>query len=297
VSAAGALLAPEQALLLDRLAIGGISGVSPSAAGVRQTRARGMGLEFQDYRAYQPGDDPRAIDWTVEARLRQLVVRTSRAHGRIDVHVLIDASASMALGQPSKWSCASRLAAAVCYVANGHRDASGLASFASGVLTRLPPATGPAQLYRVLQLLDASAPKGQSAIAAALESYAAASRGPGLVVVISDFFEPGAAIPGLQHLLYRGLTPAVLQVVAAEEVAPELEGEGLVVDIEDNEAAGVSVDDGVVASYQRRLATHQALLHEFCIAHRCPRARIQSDMTFREQLAELLGCGLFSTAT
>ena len=73
-------------------------------------------------------------------------------------------------------------------------------------------------------------------------------------------------------------------------------GETAVVDVEGEGGAGVPVDDGVVAAYQRRLAEHQALLHEFCIAHRCPRACVQSSLTFREQLSELLASGLFSTS-
>src|SRR5919201_3918555 len=79
------------------------------AAGSRHARTRGHGLEFRDYRHYQPGDDPRRIDWTVDARLRQLVVRVFRAEAQLRLHVLLDTSASMCVGAPaSKLACAAR---------------------------------------------------------------------------------------------------------------------------------------------------------------------------------------------
>src|SRR2546421_9510905 len=102
---------------LDRLALAAPS-ATPSP-GTRHARPHGHGLEFRDYRRYQPGDDPRMIDWTVEARLRQLVVRTFRAEGRLQVQIVVDTSASMAIGSPSKLTCAARVASALAYVAAG----------------------------------------------------------------------------------------------------------------------------------------------------------------------------------
>jgi uncharacterized protein (DUF58 family) len=215
------LLSPDDARLLDRLALGdrGIP-VSPAPNGVRRARARGAGSEFHEYRHYQPGDDPRAIDWTVEARLRQLVVRVPRAEGHLRLHVLVDTSSSMSIGQPDKLTCATRAAAALCYVAVEHRDAAGVSSFRDRITTWLPPAEGRGQLFRALEALGTWLPAGVSAIDRALEQYAGAMAGPGLAVVLSDFFQPGAGLQGLQALLARGLVPAVLQVVAPEEISP-----------------------------------------------------------------------------
>ena len=95
------MLAPAEALMLDRLTFGGAASALPATTGVRRARASGTGVEFHEYRRYQPGDDPRSIDWTVEARLRQLVVRVSRADGHLRLHVLIDTSASMSVGNPT----------------------------------------------------------------------------------------------------------------------------------------------------------------------------------------------------
>lgn len=286
------MLAMEEASLLDRLTLGaGPSPVVPTAAGTRRARTRGTGVEFHDYRSYQPGDDPRGIDWTVEARLRQLVVRVTRGEGHIRLHVLLDASGSMSIGEPTKLSCAARAAAALCYVAVERRDAAGVSTFRDGIATYMPPAQGRATLFRALETLAAVVPSGRSAIDRALEQYAAAVRGPGLVAVLSDFFEPGAGIHGLQSLLHRGLTPAVLQVVAPDELSPDVDDDTQLVDVE-HDRSSLIVDYGALAAYRTRLAEHEATLRTFCAAHGCSWGRLRSDMPFRELLAVLQASGL-----
>ena len=186
----------------------------------RRARTRGAGLEFHEYRHYQAGDDPRSIDWTVEARLRQLVVRVSRAEGHLRLHVLIDGSASMGVGTPDKLACA-RESRQLCVtwpssagmppaVSSFGRSRTDLHAACCRTSATLPGIRG----NRVAD------PSGASSIEHALESYAAAVSGPGLVVVLSDFFEPGAGLRGLQSLLHRNLTPAVVQIVAEEEMHP-----------------------------------------------------------------------------
>jgi uncharacterized protein (DUF58 family) len=292
------MLAADHAFLLDRLTLGaGASAVLPTAAGVRRARTRGAGIEFHEYRPYQPGDDPRGIDWTVEARLRQLVVRVARGEGHVRLHILLDASASMSIGSPAKLTCAAQIAAALCYVAVERRDAAGVSTFGEGITTYMPPAEGRAQLFRAFATLSEIVPRGPSAIDRALEQYAAAVRGPGLVAVLSDYFEPGAGTQGLQSLLHRGLTPVVLQVVAREELLPELDEDTELVDIEHGHASSVVVDRGVLAAYHTQLSRHEATLKTFCAAHGCLWARIRSDIPFRELLTVLQGIGLLGVRT
>jgi hypothetical protein len=125
--------------LLERLALrADATAIRPGAGGVRRTRGRGPGTEFHEFRPYQPGDDLRTVDWTVEARLHQLVVRVPRAHGHLRVHVLVDVSASMSIGEPAKLACAAQVAAAVCYIAARHRDAAGVSTFRERITSYMP---------------------------------------------------------------------------------------------------------------------------------------------------------------
>jgi uncharacterized protein (DUF58 family) len=289
------MFSPEQARVLNRLALGaGPAAPAASTAAMRRARVRGAGLEFQEYRHYEPGDDPRSIDWTVEARLRQLVVRVAQSDGHIRLHVLVDGSASMGIGVPDKWSCARSLAAVLCYVAQERRDMAGVAIFDEDVRAYAPPATGRPQLFRAFGLLDDAAPSGVSNIDRALTRYGAAARGPGLAIVVSDFFSPSLSLDGLRYLRHRGLSPAVVQVVAQEELEPEIEGDVELQDIEDLAGPALIVDERAIAAYKARLAEHHARLTGFCREHAMPFARITSDATFAAKLAALQAAGLIS---
>jgi uncharacterized protein (DUF58 family) len=288
------MLSREEAQLLSGLALGGGAATTPAlSAALRRARMQGSGLEFHDYRHYQPGDDPRSIDWTVEARLQQLVVRVARADGHLTVHALVDTSASMGIGVPDKLSCASRIAAALCYVALEHRDAAGVATFDTDLRVLLPPATGRGQLHRALTTLSAQRASGGSAIGLALMRYGAVARGPGLAVVISDFLTLDPGFTGLEYLLYRGLSPAVVQVLAPDDTDPAFDDAELV-DVEDTSAGTVIVDRSTIAAYKGRLAAHQEALHAFCAERHIPVARVSSSASYDVVVGELERVGLVS---
>ena len=287
------MLSADEARLLDGLTIGGATaGVIASASGLRRARTRGAGVEFHDYRHYQPGDDPRSIDWTVEARLDQLVVRVSRAEGDLRLHALVDTSQSMSLGAPAKLSCATKLAAALSYVAIERRDAAGVATFADNVRTFVAPAAGREQLFRILSALGSVTTRGRSSVDDALLQYGAAIRGPGLVVVISDFFEPGGGRQGLRYLLHRGLTPAVVQIIAPEEWNPGVSEATEIVDVEE-QARRLVVNAAMVVAYRQRLAQHVTELQTFCLTHRLACVQVDSSSSFKSQLAALEASGIF----
>lgn len=286
------MIAGDEAILLDRMAIGGSAAAASAWSGSRRTRVRGSGLEFHEYRAYQPGDDPRSIDWTAEARLRQLVVKVSKAEGGARVHLLVDVSASMGIGAPDKLACARRLAAALCYVAIARREATSASTFTASIDQHIGPASGRPQLVRVMSLLGAATAAGQSSLDDALFAFGSAVRGPGLVVILSDFLEPRRSLAGFHYLLHRGLTPAVVQVVAAEEVEPVLNEETELFDVERASTRPVVVDASFVDGYRRRIEEHCATFRDFCAAHNLPWTRITTDLPFTRQVAHLEQAGL-----
>ena len=289
------MLTADEARQLDRLGTGASRAAATAAvSGLRHARVRGSGIEFQDYRHYQPGDDPRSIDWTVEARLQQLVVRVSRGEGHLRLHLLVDVSASMLTGSPDKLHAARKIAAALSYVALERRDAVGVTTFSEGLVAHVPPAAGRPQMFRIFATLREAAGSGRSAIHKALVDYASAVRGGGLVVVISDFFQPHDTTEALEYLLYRGFTPSVIQVVAADEVRPGVLGEEEIVDIEDASAAPIVIDAAAVASYLDRFARESSRLSEFCTRRGLPWLRVESSLPFEAQVHACVKAGLMS---
>jgi uncharacterized protein (DUF58 family) len=290
------VLSSEETQTLDRLAFVAPPTVAlPAASGLRRARLRGAGLEFHEYRHYQPGDDPRSIDWTVEARLRQLVVRVARADGHLSLHTLIDVSRSMNTGTPSKLACAAKIAAALSYVSIERRDQAAVSSFTHEVVDHVPPATGRPQLFRIFKTLEAQRASGRSGIDEALVSYGSAIRGPGIVVVLSDFFDAHSDLRGLRFLLHRRLLPAVVQVVSTEELHPAFADGTEIIDIEDESVPGLVADAATRSAYEARMAEHSAALRAFCLQHGLPWVRITSNASFGQMLSSIEAAGLLSS--
>jgi uncharacterized protein (DUF58 family) len=274
------LLSPLETARLDRLTLGSAaSHAAASTAGLRHARARGYGLEIADHRPYQPGDDPRQIDWNAEARLRQLAVRVHESEGQAHVHVALDTSRSM----HAKLDWAARIAAAITYVAIARRDLAGLSLFSSTLHTHLPAARGRVHLHQALQQLGRVRAADPSQLTPAFTELAHRIRPPAFVVVISDFYTPGFGLDGIDALAARGLDPAVVQIVSDDEADPPIRDGSRLVDVENSASALANV-----AAYRRRFSEMTATIHAHCRAHGMPYLQLRSSMTFDRALDALI---------
>lgn len=163
VGATALLPQAELARLAQALAryLGGrkIAATSTRMAG----RRAGQGLDFLDFRDYQPGDDFRSIDWRVSARVGGTQVRRYSGELASDWYLCLDGSASMAAGGGDKWLQAQRLTAAFAYVLLylGHRVA--LLQFSDEVDALCPPGRGHGQYARLLATLEQHPPPASGA--------------------------------------------------------------------------------------------------------------------------------------
>jgi uncharacterized protein (DUF58 family) len=279
------VLSAAEARLLDRLAFAprGLAAAAGSPT-LHHANVRGHGLEFHDFRAYQPGDDPRTIDWTVHARLRQMVVRTTRAEAQLRLHLLIDTSLSMSIGTPSKLAFANKLAAALACIAARRRESLGVATFDRRVRTFVTPTTGRGQLLRVLSTLQQNVSADRSSLNEALSAYGSMVRGPGLVVIVSDFFDPAGTLDGLRFLLHRGLRPALLRVAADEECDPGLADELELIDVEQPMAPAIVVNSDAIAAYRARLTRWFDSIEAFCRSEGIPWIPLRTSLSLEASL-------------
>ena len=142
-------------------------------------------------------------------------------------------------------------------------------------------------------MANQAAPGGVSGMDRALEAYAAVTRGPGLVAVLSDYFDETSSGSGLQALVHRGLTPVVVQIVAPEELEPALADDTELVDVEDDARAPLVVDPAAVEAYRRRMDEHSDALRSMCRSRGLTWMRIESDTSFKDMLAGFDAAGLF----
>ena len=151
------------------------------------TSRRGRGLEFSDFRQYRPGDDFRHIDWNIYSRLDQLFLKLHASEEDLTLHLIVDASASMGFGEPSKFDHARRLAAALAYIALHNLDRVGVSVFADGSGREPAPHQGAASHGPPARFPRASCPApGRRASAPRCATSRRVTRSPGLVILISD---------------------------------------------------------------------------------------------------------------
>lgn len=229
--------------LLDRYALA--SKALSRSSGERLAREAGQSVEFHDYRPYESGDELRAVDWRVYARTGRVMTRLYQAERTIDVHVLLDTSRSMQVG--GKLRYATDVARLLAYVA--HRDARVQVHDVRG--GRSAAGMGRAALASAWERLS-TAETGPDAPAPvrAVRDFALGLprvRGAGLVLVVSDLFDPAPLRPALLALRARGLDAAFLQVLADEDLDP-VPGRLEVVDVEDGGRLLVGPDE--VAAYR-----------------------------------------------
>src|SRR5690348_18424364 len=107
------VLEPKEFRLLEGLRLNPRKSFGGKVRGERLTKKKGISIEFADYRDYAEGDDLRHLDWNVLARLDSPIMKTYRDEEDLAVHLLVDGSASMEFGEPTKLEGAKRIAAAM----------------------------------------------------------------------------------------------------------------------------------------------------------------------------------------
>jgi uncharacterized protein (DUF58 family) len=174
------------------------------------------------------------------------------------VRLLLDASRSLEVGEPSKLDHARRLAAAIGYLAlaQGQRAEVSVLGVADGeraLRTRGRSRRGRAGVTTLIRELEAVTPGGGTNLASAVRSIAESSPRPGLLAVLSDFFDAGPVIEALGLARALGHELVLVQILDQSELSPELEGDLTLEDVETGAAVEISADPAAISAYLKRL--------------------------------------------
>jgi uncharacterized protein (DUF58 family) len=203
------LLDPAEVARLGGIEIVAEGVVEGFMAGLHRSPFRGFSVEFTEHRAYQPGDDPRYLDWRILARVDRLFVKQFEEETNLRAMLLVDASRSMAWrgaeDRLTKREYADRLAAALALILLRQRDATGLITFDEAVRQVIPARVKTGQWSRLVRGLLAT-PDGQGTAAAdALRHVTGLLARRGLVIFLSDLlFDRDLALTALRYLRHRG---------------------------------------------------------------------------------------------
>ena len=148
------MIAPKEAFqYIRRLQIKALRNVDDLFAGIYRSAFKGRGLEFEDVREYQPGDDIRTIDWNVTARSQKLYVKNFREERELTVMLVVDISGSSRFSHTPrlKSEMIAEIAALLAFSAIKNQDKVGLLLFTSEVELYLKPMKGVRHLLRVIR--------------------------------------------------------------------------------------------------------------------------------------------------
>ena len=169
--------------------------------GQARSRVKGSGLEFDQLRDYQMGDDVRAIDWNSSARNNKLLIKQFNDERQRTVIIALDISHSCFYGSDVqlKEDLLAQFAAIISYAAMVNKDEVGLLLFNQKVHLYIPPAKGRAHVQLILEKIFSAEPQsGETNLEVALDYLASLRKKNAMVFLISDFitctFEPKLAI-------------------------------------------------------------------------------------------------------
>ncbi len=166
--------------------------VSDALAGAYHSVFKGQGMDFEESREYQPGDEIRSIDWNVTARTGKPHVKVYREERELTMMLVVDLSASNAFGSgnSSKRELAAEVASTLAFSASRNSDKVGLAVFTDKIELLIPPRKGREHILRLIREILFFEPKNRATdIACTLDEINRLLKRKAIVVLISDFLQ------------------------------------------------------------------------------------------------------------
>ena len=238
--------------------------VNDVLAGEYESVFKGRGMEFDEVREYQPGDEVRSIDWNVTARLGQPYVKRFVEERELTVLFLVDLSASGAFGsaRQTKNEVAAELCALLAFSAIKNNDKVGLVAFTDCIELFLPPAKGPTHVLRLIrELLGFTPRQARTNIGLGIDYLARVMTKRSVVFLISDFQGEDFSRP----LRILGKKHDVIAVSVTDPREVRLPDVGLI-ELEDAETGEQIVIDtrsaGVRGRYEQIGTARQGRLRE-----------------------------------
>jgi len=236
-------------------------------AGMHASPFQGFSAEFDQYRGYTPGDDPRSFDWRIFGRTGQTMVKRFRDESNTSLYLILDSSASMGYtvsqGLP-KLRLAGIMAGALATLAYRQRDGIGLYSGSAGLEQSLAPRSGGAQYREVLNRLQNLLPQGQSGFKAVLASAAQRMKSGSMVFVFTDLWQNADDIlAGLKQIRAKNQAVSLVHLATAQEKDLKDRGEIVYRDLESGETLRLTPET-FRQTYGRAFAQHVASVRVAC---------------------------------
>jgi uncharacterized protein (DUF58 family) len=252
------LLDPKVLMAIKDLSIAAKTTIDGFMNGINKSTIKGQGMEFSQYRSYQPGDDLRSLDWKMFARSDRYYILESEIETSISVRFVIDASSSMAHkdGNFTKIDYARYLAASLAYLANLQGDAIGLYVLNETGIFSMSPKLDYQHLSRLFFQLEQIKPEASFAKPIHYRELYAGSQKKELLVFITDMYQADQeiltfldAVNTLKHEV------VVFHLMAENELSLNFKGYSTFEDMETGSSIQIN-QDSARASYKKSLQVY-----------------------------------------
>lgn len=271
--------------LMSRRASGGMR------RGERRSKKRGGGVEFADHRNYVAGDDIRFLDLGVYQRFGKLLIRLFEQEEDMSLYVLIDTSSSMAFAEASKLNQAVKVAAALSYIGLSGLDRVSLYSLSSGVESRVPPLRGRRRVFQVLRFLSELTAQGQTDLGRAMRTFVAQHKRRGLVILLTDLYDPHGFEAGINVLRFNKFEPVVLQLTDPRDLPGDLRGDLRVVDIESGASREVSMNANLLFALREKMRERDRHIARYCAERGVAHFLVDTNTPYDEVVLRVLRRG------
>lgn len=250
---------------------------------------KGQGLSFREVRAYQPGDDPRSIDWNVSARMNEPFVKVFVEEREMTVMLVVDASASERYGtvRAPKSQLLAEISALCAFSAIKNNDRVGLVLATDVVELMVPPKKGEKHVMRVVREVLGHEPRYTGTnLKAALETLSRVCKRKSVAFVISDFFDKGYE----RALALANAKHDVIPVMLVDPRDEELPNVGLATfeDLETGQEVTIDTGSKAVREHYKKAMraerrAREKLFHKLALDH----VVVRTDQSFVTPIRDL----------
>jgi len=262
--------------------------VDENLAGKYHTAFKGQGMEFSEVRAYQAGDDIRAIDWNVTARSGSPFIKKFIEERELTVMIMVDMSGSLEYGsaEKTKRNLAAELTALFAFSAIRNQDKVGCLIFTDQVELFIPPKKGRKHVLRLVREILAFQPTGvRTDVAGALRYFSKLVKRKAVVLLISDFMASDFQKP-LSHVGSRHDLIAI-SLRDAREIEPPSGG---LFALEDGESGSERIVDfgsrKVRDAFRKRAETRFEALNQTLRRSKVDHISVRTDVSYDKALTQ-----------
>ncbi len=232
-------------------------------SGQKLSTSAGQGISFRDHRIYSWGDDFRSVDWKVYARTDDLYIKNFEEERNLNVHILVDYSASMNFGSPiSKFDYAAMLGLGFAYLSMKDNEKFQFATFSED-MNLFQARKGMHQLAAMVDHLNNLKVDGKTDLFKTIASYKKLIGTRSLIIIVSDLlYDPEQIKDALLMLGKHDIK--LIQVLDRQEKDINLEGDFNLKDAESSDQLRTFISPRLVQNYTHMLEDHTSKINEIC---------------------------------